>query len=35
MEKIDLVYDDNIASDYQQCQEAAYLGYVNHQAIAK
>jgi hypothetical protein len=29
MKKIDIEYDDTIASDYEQCQTAAYLGYVN------
>jgi hypothetical protein len=34
-EKIDIKYDDTIASDYDQCQKAACLGYVNPQGIAK
>jgi hypothetical protein len=34
-EKIDIKYDDTIASDYEQCQKAACLGYVNPQGIAK
>jgi hypothetical protein len=34
-EKIDIEYDDTIASDYVQCQGAACLGYVNLQGIAK
>jgi hypothetical protein len=35
MEKIDIKYDDTIASDYEQCQKAVYLRYVNPQGIAK
>jgi hypothetical protein len=27
--KIDIKYDDTIASDYEQCQKAACLGYMN------
>jgi hypothetical protein len=34
-EKIDIDYDDTIASDDEQCQKAACLGYVNPQGIAK
>jgi hypothetical protein len=34
-EKIDIEYDDTIASDYEQCQKAVCLGYVNPQGIAK
>jgi hypothetical protein len=32
MEKIDIEYDDTIASDYEEYQKAACLGYVNPQA---
>jgi hypothetical protein len=35
MEKIDIKYDDTIGSNYEQCQKAAYVGYVNPQGIAK
>jgi hypothetical protein len=35
MKKIDIQYDDNIACDYEQCQKAASLGYVNPQGMAK
>jgi hypothetical protein len=35
MEKIDIEYDDTIASDSEQCQIAACMGYVNPQGIAK
>jgi hypothetical protein len=34
-EKIDIEYDNTTASDYEQCQKAACLGYVNPQGIAK
>ena len=34
-EKIDIEYDDTIASDYEQCQKAACLGYVSPQGVAK
>jgi hypothetical protein len=34
-ETIDIEYNDTIASDYDQCQKAACLGYVNPQGIAK
>jgi hypothetical protein len=29
IDKIDIEYDDTIASDYEQCHKAACLGYVN------
>jgi hypothetical protein len=35
MEKVDIVYDNIIASDYEQCLKPACLGYVNPQGIAK
>jgi hypothetical protein len=34
MKDINIVYDDTIASDYEQCQKAACLEYVNFQDIA-
>jgi hypothetical protein len=34
MKDINIVYDDTIASDYEQCQKAACLEYVNSQDIA-
>jgi hypothetical protein len=34
-EKIDIEYDDTIASDNKQSQNAAYLEHVNPQGIAK
>jgi hypothetical protein len=33
-EKIDIEYNNTIASDYEQCQKAASLGYVNPQGLA-
>jgi hypothetical protein len=35
MKKIDIEYDDTIASDYEQYQKAACLGYVHPQYIVK
>jgi hypothetical protein len=35
IEKIDMEYNEIIASGYEQCQKVAYLGYVNPQGIAK
>jgi hypothetical protein len=34
-EKIDIEYDDTIASECEQCHKAVCLGYVNPQGIAK
>jgi hypothetical protein len=34
-EKIDIEYDKTMTCDYEQCQKAASLGYVNPQGIAK
>jgi hypothetical protein len=33
--KTDIEYDNTIASDYEQCQEAVCLGYVNLQGIPR
>jgi hypothetical protein len=35
LEKIDINYDDTIASDYEHCQKAGCLRYLNPQGIAK
>jgi hypothetical protein len=34
-EKIDIEYDETIASDYEQCQKVEFFGYLNPQGIVK
>jgi hypothetical protein len=35
IEKIDIEYNDTLASKYEQCHQAACLEYMNRQDIAK